>query len=540
MRRLAFAVVLLAALLLPGVARAGWDQESMFQDDNLLLYSPPNTVAATLDTLKTLGVDRVRVTVKWSSIAPSPDSDTRPNFDSNDPNAYPSGAWDRYDTVVELAQARGIGVDFNVTAPAPDWATSPSPTAAERDVYNPSPQEFQTFVHAVGLRYSGTFRPSTTTTTGGSGGLSGLLGGGGGTTTTTTGDPLPRVSYWSIWNEPNQPGWLLPQSAQTGGTWVDQAPRLYRGLVDAAFSSLYATGHPQDVILIGETAPQGVNDPGITNGLFPLRFIRDLYCVNRKFKPLTGSLADALGCPADGNTAQFVKDHPDLFTTTGYAHHPYSLVFAPDYRALQPDSVGLADVHSLEHTLDRVFRTYAQRRKLGIYLTEYGYQTKPPDPDVPFSPTQQAAYLNQADYMTFQDSRVKTLSQFQLQDDLPNQQVPKNSRFYWSTFQSGLEYHGGRHKPSFAAYRLPIWVPRTRGTVLRVWGLLRPAVNGARQTVQIQYRRGGTTAWMTMHSLRVSSPRGSFLTRIHPPKGAGLVRLAWKGMYSRTVAVRGT
>ena len=22
---------------------------------------------------------------------------------------------------------------------------------------------------------------------------------------------LPRVNYWSIWNEPNQPGWLAPQ-----------------------------------------------------------------------------------------------------------------------------------------------------------------------------------------------------------------------------------------------------------------------------------------------------------------------------------------
>jgi hypothetical protein len=319
---------------------------------------------------------------------------------------------------------------------------------------------------------------------------------------------------------------------------VDEAPRLYRDLVDSAFSSLYATGHSQDVILIGETAPQGVSDPGVTNGLFPLRFIRDLYCVNKSFHPLKGGFAQALGCP-DGDTAQFVKDHPDLFATTGYAHHPYSLVFAPDYRALQPDSVGVADLHSLEKTLDRIFKLYAQKKKLGVYLTEYGYQTKPPDPDVPFSPTQQAAYLNEADYMTFEDPRVKVLSQFQLQDDLPNQDVAKNSRFYWSTFQSGLEYHGGRQKPSFHAYRLPIWVPRTRGTVLRVWGLLRPAVNGSHQKVQIQYRKKHG-AWHTLHTLRVSSPRGSLLTRIHPPKGAGFVRLSWNGMTSRSVGVRGT
>jgi hypothetical protein len=532
-RRLVLLVAAAAVLLAPAAARAAWDQESTLQDDNLLLYSSPATVGATLDTLKALGVDRVRLTVKWSVVAPAPTSTTRPNFDANDPGAYPAGAWDRYDTVVRLAQERGIGVNFNVTAPAPDWATTNAPKADQRELFNPSPAEFQNFVHALGVRYSGTYAPTTTTTST----TPGLLGNRT-TTTTTPAPPLPRVSYWSIWNEPNQPGWLLPQSAKASGGWVDEAPRLYRNLVDGAVAALYATQHSQDTILIGETAPQGSSDPGVSNGLLPLRFIRELYCVNKKLKPLRGNLAAALGCPRSGSAAEFAKAHPDLFAATGYAHHPYSLLFAPDYRALQPDSVGMADLRVLERTLDGIFRRYGQRRRLPIYLTEYGYQTKPPDPSIPFSTRQQAAFLNQADYMSFQDPRVRTLSQFLLQDDGPNQNVPKNSRFYWSTFQSGLEFHGGERKASFGAYRLPIWLPRNHGTVLRVWGLLRPAVNGSRQTVKVAYRKRGGKRWRVVRTLKVSSPRGSFLTRIDPPRGRGLVRLSWNRMTSRSVSVR--
>ena len=48
---------------------------------------------------------------------------------------------------------------------------------------------------------------------------------------------LPRVSSWSIWNEPNQPGWLAPQWRRVGDTWVPNSPRLYRQLVSAARTS---------------------------------------------------------------------------------------------------------------------------------------------------------------------------------------------------------------------------------------------------------------------------------------------------------------
>jgi hypothetical protein len=90
--------------------------DSIFQDDQLLLYSPPQTVAKTLDTLRALGVDRVRATVLWLALAPAATSATEPsNFSATDPAAYGATAWAPYDRLTRLAAARGIGVDFNVT-----------------------------------------------------------------------------------------------------------------------------------------------------------------------------------------------------------------------------------------------------------------------------------------------------------------------------------------------------------------------------------------------------------------------------------------
>ena len=153
------ALVVLAALavlaLVPAAAHAAGDQESTFQDDSLLVYGSPSEQSLALDMMKGLGVDRVRVSVIWKLVAPDSDSSTKPKFDATDPNAYPNGAWDRYDTLVRLAEAKGIGVNLDLVDPAPLWATSNPPRADVATVSNPDPAEFGEFVQAVGARYSG-------------------------------------------------------------------------------------------------------------------------------------------------------------------------------------------------------------------------------------------------------------------------------------------------------------------------------------------------------------------------------------------------
>lgn len=499
--------------------------ESMFQDDRELIYSPGPTVARTLDMLRSLGVDRLRLTILWAAIAPQAQSSTAPaGFDAADPAAYPANAWAPYDRVLKLARARGIGVDFDLTAPGPRWAMGAgAPLATEANHYKPSAAAFGQFVRAVARRYSGAYRPA------GAGGA------------------LPRVGYWSIWNEPNQPGWLAPQTATVDGTRSIVAARLDRGLIDAGYAALRSTGHGADTILVGELAPEGDERPGASRPVAPLPFLRTLYCVDGADQPLTGSAARAGGCPAGGSRAAFVADHPGLFQATGFAHHPYSFFVAPSTSMSDANFVPLADLVRLEQTLDQIFAVYAVPRQLPIYLTEYGYETNPPNPYRGVSPATQAAYLDEGTYLAWRDPRVRALAQFLLRDSPPDRAYPRGSVRYWSTFQTGLEYLSGAPKPALSDYRVAIFVPVdtfARGGTVSVWGMLRAAPNGTAQRARIQWRaRGRHGAYRTLAGVRTTDPAGALAVDVRPP-GTGLLRIAWTApggvvRYSRTAPVTG-
>ena len=74
-----------------------------------------------------------------------------------------------------------------------------------------------------------------------------------------------------------------------------------------------------------------------------------------------------------------------------------------------------------------------------------------------------------------------------------------------------------------------------RGSRLRVYGQVRPAPAATPQVVQIQNRPPGGGAFTTVATLTVRSRRGQFLTRV--PKRAGVWRLQWNGLTSRTARV---
>ena len=504
-----------------GHARAGTPArgplESMFQDDQLLIDSPTATVTRTLDQLRALGVDRLRLTVLWSSLAPDPLANHPPaGFDPSQPAAYPAAAWAPYDRVLQLARARGIGVDFDLTAPGPRWAMAPgAPVASQGNHYAPSARDFGAFVDAVGRRYSGTYRPPGAAA------------------------PLPRVTFWSIWNEPNQPGWLAPQWQTRGSTPAIAAARLYRGYVDAATAALARTGHGRDPVLIGELAPEGDEHPGESAPVPPLPFLRALYCVGPTYAPLRGAPATAVGCPGAGGRSNFVAAHPGLFRASGFAHHPYSFFLAPARSMSDPNFAPLADLGRLERSLDRIFAAYAVSRRLPIYLTEYGYESNPPNPFRGVPPGTQAAYLDEAEYLAWLDPRVRALSQFELRDSPPNRAYRPGTVRYWSTFQTGLEYLDGRAKPALAAYALPIFIPDphfVRGGTVGVWAMLRPAANGSAQRVRIQWRppRG---AWRTLAVAQTHDAAGVVLSAVRPP-ASGLVRVAWAAPSGRQVISR--
>ncbi len=546
--RLVTSICLLALALTPAVAGASAGQESGFQDDNSLIFNTTAGTTKALDTLRTLGVDRVRVSVFWATVAPQADARERPAFDATDPAAYPPGSWARYDQVVRLATARGIAVNFNITSPAPLWATGATPPRPDiAKTYEPSAQEFARFVQAVGTRYSGTYgAPVTTTVRGGTGAsarqappLCVLLGNcpAGGSTGAAPGDqPLPRVSQFSIWNEPNQPGWLTPQWTQTDkGAFIEAAPRLYRDLVDAAFTGLQASGHGSDTILVGETAPKGLNQRGTTRAIKALRFVRALYCVDAALKPLLGTAAEQRGCPVTGGATAFPQAHPGLFAASGYAHHPYELTFAPDVRPKDRDYVTIGNLSALSGTLRTIYARYGKRTAAGppLYLTEFGYNTNPPN-RAGVSLARQAAYLNQAEFIARTTPLVRTLTQFLLLDDA-QRPASGNSTGTDATFQTGLQFIDGRAKPSFDAYRLPVWLPQTavrRGRATRVWGLVRPAraLGGKPQRVAITLTAGGRRR--TLRTVSTQRRTGVLDVRVRLPR-SGTLRLSWRDSRSR-------
>ena len=334
MPRVLAAVILLAAVVAalvivlgsPSRAAPRRTLESIFQDDDHLIYASTATVSKTLDTLKALGVQRIRATVLWRAIAPDPKSLGPPaDFDATNPAEYPASEWAPYDRLVRLAGARGIGVDFNLSAPGPLWAMSKRARAPKySDHWEPDARAFGWFVTAVARRYSGEYAPP------------------GGAT-------LPRVSYWSIWNEPNQPGWLAPQWGFAAGHPAMVSPFYYRQYVDAAFAALERTGHgpATDTILIGELAPEGTEGTAPEDPIPPLPFLRALYCVDASYRPLTGAAAAARGCPATGAASAFVSSHPGLFDATGFAHHPYDFDHAPKHRYPGRDNVTLSGLPKL-------------------------------------------------------------------------------------------------------------------------------------------------------------------------------------------------
>jgi hypothetical protein len=543
MRRSLLVVVALLAVL-PSAASASSRQESMFQDDDELQFSPPDEVARTVDALGRLGVDRIRLSVFWGTVAPQSDSQVKPpGFDGANADGFPNGSWDRYDTLVRLAQARGIGVLLDLTGPAPKWATG-NPERADIDVtYNPSAAEFGAFATAVATRYSGSFvrkeeRPVAAPQGGQMPTIPPLPGqrGAAPRQAAATPAPLPRVDHWEVWNEPNQAGWLTPQwlPAPGGKRQIEVAPTVYRGLADAMTAALGATGHGADTILVGSTAPKGLNVQGVTRSIKPLRFIRQLYCLDDNLQFLKGEAARVRGCPTENQVTAFPQAHPGLFTMTGWSHHPYELTFAPDRRPTDPDYATIANLRSLSSLLRRVYQRYGipmpTPRGVPLYLTEFGYQTNPPD-RLGVSPAKQANYLMQAEYLAYRNPLVRTLSQFLLVD---------GGEPVGLTFQSGLRYRNGRAKPAQAAYRFPLWLPQRtarRGTRITVFGLARHAANGTAPRIAIQFRARGARRWRTLATRTATKGRGYLQTRVAMP-GTGAIRLAHGGTVSRSLTVR--
>jgi hypothetical protein len=335
-------------------------------------------IPQTFTLLSTLHVQEIRENLYWGGTYGVARHKPANARDPNDP-AYD---WSLYDRTVDYAKQYGIRVLFSIYA-TPSWESGrPSKNIAPRN-----PIDLRNFAYAAATRYSGTF-------------------------TAPDGSVLPAVKDWTAWNEPNNPTFLTPQYRKTATGYVIQSALDYAKMCNAVYNGVHGTLLAGERVACGVTAPRGNNEPTSSRpSVSPLAFLR---AVKR-----------------DG-----------LKTFDAWAHHPYYA--APTdtpttkptgARGSPPTAVTLGNIGDL---IKLVTQLYGNKR---IWITEYGYQTNPPDKLYGVSWAKQAAYLTQAFTIVRANPRIDMMLWFLLKDD-PN----------LNGWQSGLITSAGRKKPAFAAF----------------------------------------------------------------------------------------
>jgi hypothetical protein len=462
------AAALLLALLTGAAVRAPRAQaasivQTGIADDGILLYSPeraPEVVAQ----WAAAGIDTVRVQVRWVAIAPGRLSPVQPlGFNARNPED-PQYDWGNLDRAIALLVANRLKPILEVTGSGPLWGSHVPSLGNPR--YQPDAGRFGQFAEAVARRYG-------------------------------------RVAdRYLIWNEPNQPLWLQPQQEcpTPGKKCSPVAPHTYRDLVRAAYPAIHRAD-PGAQVIAGTLAPRGADPLQRNRPLRPLAFIRAFGCVDDHFKRIrTGRCRGFLPARIDG-----------------FAYHPHSIKASPTTPSPHRDDANLADLRKLEDTLDAVQRAHGFTTPTGahtpLHLTEFGYQTNPPDPYDGIPPSRQSRWLQQAAYIAWRDPRVRTLVQYEWQDEPVRNLGP--GRKAYSGWQSGLVDTKGRPKPALAGFQHPFFADaETLAPRVRFWGQVRP---GRAHDVLLQ-KASPSGAWVTIARLRTDS-RGVFAKTLAPPAG---------------------
>jgi hypothetical protein len=136
--------------------------------------------------------------------------------------------------------------------------------------------------------------------------------------------------------------------------------------------------------------------------------------------------------------------------------------------------------------------------KTRIWLTEYGYNSKPPSKWLGVSNRLQALFLGEAALRAYLAPRVDLLIHFLVRDE-PNAQK-------WT---SGFYTSRGKVKPSFSAFALPFAQVSRKGTRTALWGAVRPRTGV--QLYRLQQLHGGRWQWV---GATMRTKRNGFLNRV--------------------------
>jgi len=435
---LATLVALAVCVLLPTAASASSTQMSIVQDDATFVYGKHDPEAAVAEA-KLLGADAIRVFISWHSVSPGQDSRKLPaGFDPGNADD-PGYRWGLYDALVERAKRNGLKLYMVLSPAIPYWASEEPSRCPHRIggyshlskscMWKPRTDLFAQFVKATVQRYG----------------------------TTARGPYRGQVALWSLWNEPNLEHYIWPQLQRTRHGIVDLAAARYRKLWLAGWKAIAKYDPPsRNKVLFGETA-------AISS---PMDTLYAALCLDEEGKPFKGRLRILQGC------AGKVQRLP----IAGLALHPYNnyAIGSVFTRSFTKDSLPMGYVSRAHTVLDRAARFGRIPRGRGIYMTEFGFQSSPPNPfGDALSLTRQAAAINEADRLFFGDRRVRSVAQYEL-FDVGNP----------GEFNTGLRFDEGGRKPSYAAYRMPLVVTKLDANRVEVWGQVRPASGRVRVTVE--------------------------------------------------------
>jgi len=306
---------------------------------------------------------------------------------------------------------------------APGWAT-----ATGDHVTKPDPAALAAFATAAAKRYSGHFTPPGSTL-------------------------LPRVRWWQVWNEPNRDYFLMPQydgaRRIVSATW-------YRKLVASMGAAVRAVD-PTNRVIGGSLAPMARKGKPA-----PLGFMRTLLCVSEKLR----------------RTCDLRKTPVRIDV---WAHHPYT-PGGPSHRASNGGDVlisGLPKMHRILRAAIRLGQVKT-RGPIGFWATEFGWDTRPPDPKA-LPMWLHARWTAEALYRMWK-AGISVVTWWRVEDDPLAE----------TNYQSGFFTTGGEQKLSFQAFRFPTVGFRTSSGI-KVWGR---TPFGRRGSVGIFVRRGGAWRWI--------------------------------------------
>jgi hypothetical protein len=246
----------------------------------------------------------------------------------------------------------------------------------------------------------------------------------------------PWVRRWLIWNEPNQTRWLKPTSA----------PLYTVRLLNPAYAAIHSAIRGAQVAG-GGTAPRGS-----TGGVSPIAWVAGMHAAHARL--------DA------------------------YAHNPYPL--NPKRETPLTGGCGhctTVTMATMARLVTLVGRDFPRAR---IWLTEYGYQSNPPDRLLGVPLALEARYIGEGAYAAYRAPKVDLLIHFLYRDE------PNIARF-----QSGLVTLTNAAKPAYAAYKLPL----AQISPSTLWGQLRAPSAGA--TARIERRIG--SRWQTFATVQASA-----------------------------------